>query len=137
MAGSKSLENLKKGRRFSKSNQPENSGRKPSGYKKIMSELEGVNDQLSQEDYIKIVRTLLTLSGDQLKEIAESKESPLVVVMIASAIAGDIENRQLGNLERLLDRVFGKATQKSEITGKDGKDLINSIQIIDKTGLFS
>lgn len=126
----------KLGNRYSKENPPKNAGRKPSRFKEIINELDELGESLSLEDFNKVVKSLLTLNKDQLVTIAQEKETPIAIVIIASAIAGDIENKQLGNLDRLLDRVYGKATQKSELTGKDGKDLISSIQIIDKTGLF-
>lgn len=131
-----SLKNLEKGSRFTSQNQPKNKGRKLSRFKEIINELDELGESLSLEDFNKVVKSLLTLNKDKLVEIAQNSETPIAIVIIASAIAGDIENKQLGNLDRLLDRVYGKATQKSEVTGKDGKDLISSIQIIDKTGLF-
>lgn len=131
-----SLKNLEKGSRFTSQNQPKNKGRRPSRFKEIINELDELGESLSLEDFNKVVKSLLTLNKDKLVEIAQNSETPIAIVIIASAIAGDIENKQLGNLDRLLDRVYGKATQKSEVTGKDGKDLISSIQIIDKTGLF-
>lgn len=129
-------EGNKAGNRFTSTNQPSKNGRKPSRFKDIINELDSLGESLSLEDFNKVVKSLLTLNKDQLVTIAQDKDTPIAIVIIASAIAGDIENKQLGNLDRLLDRVYGKATQKNELTGKDGKDLISSIQIIDKTGLF-
>lgn len=134
--GGKFKEGNKSGNRFTSSNQPSRKGRKPSRFKEIINELDELGESLSLEDFNKVVKSLLTLNKDKLVEIAQNNDTPIAIVIIASAIAGDIENKQLGNLDRLLDRVYGKATQKSEVTGKDGKDLISSIQIIDKTGLF-
>lgn len=109
-----SLKNLEKGSRFTSQNQPKNKGRKPSRFKEIINELDELGESLSLEDFNKVVKSLLTLNKDKLIEIAQNNDTPIAIVIIASAIAGDIENKQLGNLDRLLDRVYGKATQKVE-----------------------
>lgn len=109
-----SLKNLEKGSRFTSQNQPKNKGRKPSRFKEIINELDELGESLSLEDFNKVVKSILTLNKDKLVEIAQNNDTPIAIVIIASAIAGDIENKQLGNLDRLLDRVYGKATQKVE-----------------------
>ena len=116
-------EGNKAGNRFTSMNQPSKNGRKPSRFKEIINELDETGESLSLEDFNKVVKSLLTLDKDNLVKIAKGKDTPIAIVIIASAIAGDIENKQLSNLDRLLDRVYGKATQKSEITGKDGNDI--------------
>lgn len=112
--GGKFKEGNKSGNRFTSSNQPSKKGRKPSRFKEIINELDELGESLSLEDFNKVVKSLLTLNKDKLVEIAQNSETPIAIVIIASAIAGDIENKQLGNLDRLLDRVYGKATQKVE-----------------------
>lgn len=122
-------------KKFTSTRQPKNAGRKPSRFKQIISELEKVdNEPLSREDYNKIVTHLLTLTPTELTELANDKNTPMAILVVASAISGDIENKNLGNIDRMLDRVFGRAVSKQEITGKDGKDLIPepiTIEIID------
>lgn len=112
----KSLNNLSKAKRFTSENQPKGKGRKPSIFKKMIAELDELGESLSLEDFIKIVKSLLVLNKDQLIKIAQGKKTPIVIVVIASSIAGDIENKQLGNLDRLLDRIFGKSPQKIDTT---------------------
>lgn len=104
----------KSGNRFTSENQPSNNGRKPSRFKEIINELDELGESLSLEDFNKVVKSLLTLNKDHLVKIAQDEKTPIAIVIIASAIAGDIENKQLGNLDRLLDRVYGKSTQKIE-----------------------
>lgn len=106
-----------------------NVGRKPSRFKKLMASLDELGETISQEDFNKIVKTLLTTNAETLKKIANDKETPLVVAMIASAIAGDVESRQMGNLEKLLDRIFGRATQKTDIT-TDGQPVTSGLTVI-------
>lgn len=101
---------------FSKTNQPKNTGRKPSRFKQIISELNELDDPLSLEDFRKIALSLLSVDKDKLVAIAKKKTTPIAVVIIASAIAGDIENKQMANLDRLMDRIFGKALQPTDIT---------------------
>jgi len=101
---------------FSKTNQPKNPGRKPSRFKQIISELNELDDPLSLEDFRKIALSLLSVDKDKLVAIAKKKTTPIAVVIIASAIAGDIENKQMANLDRLMDRIFGKALQPTDIT---------------------
>ncbi|HBG40241.1 MAG TPA: hypothetical protein DDW85_02355 [Porphyromonadaceae bacterium] len=96
---------------YSKTNPPKNPGRKPSRFKQIIGELDKVGETLSMEDYRKISLLLLTLNKVELVKIAQDKSSPMALVAIASAIAGDIENKQMTNINNMLDRIFGKATQ--------------------------
>lgn len=112
--GGKFKEGNKSGNRFTSSNQPSKKGRKPSRFKEIINELDELGESLSLEDFNKVVKSLLTLNKYKLIEIAQNSDTPIAIVIIASAITGDIENKQLGNLDRLLDRVYGKATQKVE-----------------------
>lgn len=116
--------------------QPKNRGRKPSRFKQIIAEMEGLGaEALSREDYENIVTFLLSLTGDELIKVAQDKKTPIAVVVIANALSGDIENKNMGNIDRMLDRIFGRAVVKQEVTGKDGKDLMPEpikIEIIDK-----
>lgn len=120
---------------FSKTNPAKNPGRKPSRFKQIIAQLEEIDaTPLSREDYDKIVTHLLTLTPEELTKLAINKGTPMAVLIVASAISGDIENKNMGNIDRMLDRVFGRAVSKQEITGKDGKDLVMEpikIEIID------
>ena len=120
----KKLKNLEKGNRFSSTNQPKNVGRKPSMYRQILDALPEDKETLSMEDYVKIGKTLLSYNVAELKKVASNKDAPVVLVMIASAIAGDIENKQITNLEKLLDRFFGRSNNfsKLDIT-TNGKDV--------------
>lgn len=99
---------------FSETRQPKNPGRKPSRFKQIISELESVGETMSLEDYRKIALYLLTMNKTELVKLAQDKNAPMAVVAVASAIAGDIEDKNMRNIELLLDRVFGKAMQPVE-----------------------
>lgn len=99
---------------FSSTRQPKNPGRKPSRFKQLISDLEGVGETMSLEDFRKISLFLLTMNKTELIELAKNDQAPMAVVAVASAIAGDIEEKNLRNVESLLDRLFGKAMQPVE-----------------------
>lgn len=99
---------------FTSKKQPKNPGRKPSRFKQLIADLEGVGETMSLEDFRKISLFLLTMNKDELVELAKNSKAPMAVVAVASAIAGDIEYKSLKNIESLLDRLFGKAMQPVE-----------------------
>ena len=99
---------------FSKTNPPKNPGRKPSRFKQLIADLEGVGETMSLEDFRKISLFLLTMNKTELIELAKNNQAPMAVVAVASAIVGDIEEKNLRNVESLLDRLFGKAMQPVE-----------------------
>ena len=43
------------------------------------------------------------------------------IVLVANAIRGDLNNQRMDNLEKLLDRIFGKSTNKVDVTSKGDK----------------
>lgn len=109
------------GNRFTSTNQPENSGRKPSVYKYIKT-LTGkkVAAEMSKEDYLKVIRFLMESTPADLKPLVEGKDkkpnqnTPIWVLNIVSAINTDIRYGRTSTVEMLFDRVFGKATQPIE-----------------------
>lgn len=68
-------------------------------------------------------KAVRTIEKDKLKDyiaqrIAENAE-PIITALVEKALTGDV----LATRE-LFDRGFGKATQAIEMSGKDGKDLV-------------
>lgn len=117
------------GKRFSKENQPKKNGRKKSRFQELFEQCEFAGEPLSLEDYRLTVRTLQTLSPQELRKVAMDDTKPSAIITVANAILSDIDNGTLSNNEKLLDRAFGKEAIRQEITGKDGKDLITQINI--------
>lgn len=116
MAG---FDNIKgKGNRFSSTNQPENRGRKPSLYKHIKT-LIGTDAEveLSREDFFKLIQFLLEQPADNLKKIAESRNTPIWIIGMIQAIIKDTRDGRTNTINSLFDRLFGKASQP--ITGKE------------------
>lgn len=101
---------------FTSRNQPKNSGRKPSRFKQIISELNELGEPLSLEDFRKLTLLLLSVDKDTLEKLAGEKGTPVAVSIIAASITGDIENKQTVNLDRLMDRVFGRSRQLTDIS---------------------
>lgn len=94
---------------FSKSNQPNNRGRKPSVLNKYIKEY-----SLSSSDVRKLYITLLSKNLDEIKGIIKDTTQPLFITVIASSLIGDISNKNNSNLERILDRIVGKPKQSIE-----------------------
>ena len=113
---------------FTSTNQPPNSGRKPSRFKQMLEGLSSIGETLSYEDYKRITETLLTLNASELQRVAGDKNTPIAVILIANAISGDLNNQRMDNLEKLLDRLFGKTASNVDVTTK-GEKVSTSIQI--------
>lgn len=76
-----------KGNRFSSTNQPANRGRKPSLYNHIKKLLgTEAKAELSKEDYFKLIQFLLEQPLDNLKKLADSKNTPIWIVGVVRAV---------------------------------------------------
>lgn len=100
-------------------------GRAPKRLTAILKELkskgyEAVNKQNVSEAY----QLLLALNTEEITEIAADETQPMILQIVARELMGKNANFML---ETMLDRSQGKATQKTEITGKDGKDLFSDM----------
>jgi len=59
------------------------------------------------------ISTMMTLTMEELKDIYQDKNSTILEKTIASALKKGIEKGDLGGIETLLNRVYGRA--KSEV----------------------
>ena len=108
----------KYGNKFSSTNQPQNRGRKPSLYNHIKKLLgTEAKAELSIEDYFKLIQFLLEQPLDNLKKLADSKNTPIWIVGVGRAVVKDANAGRTNTLDSLFDRIFGKASQP--LTGKD------------------
>lgn len=64
--------------------------------------------QVTRADKMQIIESLLELSLAQLKAIATDQDTPVFMVLIANAIRGDIERKNLTTANELLNRLYGK-----------------------------
>lgn len=117
-----------KGNRFSRDNQPPNRGRKPS----VITKMKRIG--LTGDDIAKLMENLLVSDERKAKSMLGDPDLPILAVGYLRALVMDAKAGKVDTLERMLDRLYGKAVRKSELTGKDGKDLLPeplAIEIID------
>jgi hypothetical protein len=74
-------------------------------------------------DYITVFREAITKLADQNGATLSEFEEKLLQVGFRKALSGDARFYQ-----DVLDRSYGKAVQRTEITGLDGKDLFDGEQ---------
>jgi hypothetical protein len=108
----KSLENLEKGKKFSKENQPENNGRRPNVLDKYIKV-----DKLSHDDLRALISSLAIYNADEIKQILNDKKDkpPIATVLILKAIMSDMEKGNIDNFEKLAARAYGKPLQPLDI----------------------
>lgn len=107
--------------RFSATNQPARRGRIPSKLKKFVKD-----NRVSKSDVDAIFSNIIF--GSTLEELQEmvkpgNKEKlPVIVALLISAFIADIKNGTLHEVNSVLDRIYGKATQQLEI-GEQKSDI--------------
>lgn len=107
--------------RFSATNQPARRGRIPSKLKKFVKD-----NRVSKSDVDAIFSNIIF--GSTLEELQEmvkpgNKEKlPVIVALLISAFIADIKNGTLHEVNTVLDRIYGKATQQLEI-GEQKSDI--------------
>lgn len=92
--------------------------------KKVIQRLEDVigrkfNVDITKADKLQIIESMLELSVSQLKDIATDTESPVFMVLIANAIKGDIERKNLLTVNELFNRLYGKSSVNIEVQKKE------------------
>jgi hypothetical protein len=127
----KSLEALEKHRgttQFSRDNPPKNPGRKPSILRYIKDGGASVAD-------IRIMLGSLIFdhTAQEIAKLLTDKKNPppIGVSLVLGALSEDLKNKNLANFEKLLDRAYGKPTQKEIVEFTDvpdsAKDRLNRI----------
>jgi len=127
----KFTEGNKLGNRFTADNQPKNNGRKPSIYTQLKKlTKKDFNVELSKNDYDKTFAWVLEQTPADLKDLSNKEISdniPLYMLSLIKAITADMENGNLNNLNSIMDRVFGKATNHSDVKVTDTNFSIKDI----------
>jgi hypothetical protein len=112
-----SMENLKKGVKFSNTNQPRKNGRIPSKLKKFIKET-----AISRSDIDAIFRNLIFVNSiDDLQKMIDGENKnklPVIIALCISAFIHDMKHGSLLNVNSVLDRVLGKPTQQIDATVK-------------------
>lgn len=67
---------------------------------------------------------ILSFSTNDLKLLAKWDAAPAYPKGLAIAVLSDMKNGKTTTLDKLRERQYGKPTQRMELTGKDGGDLI-------------
>jgi len=67
---------------------------------------------------------ILTFSVNDLRLLAKWDDAPAYPKGLAVAVLSDMKNGKTTTLDKLRERQYGKPTQRMELTGKDGGDLI-------------
>jgi hypothetical protein len=79
--------------------------------------------------------TVLSMTANELKALASWEDANSYPKGLAISILFDMKNGNTKTIDKLRERQFGKAIQKVELTGADGRPLNPepiSIEIIDK-----
>jgi len=110
---------------FSKDNP--SPGRPPKVFSVIISEMKARGiERATPQAVVDVYEYLLSLPLREVIEIAgkptdEENALPVIMRIAASELIG---KRRAEILEKMLDRAHGKAMQKQQLTGAEGKDLI-------------
>lgn len=116
-----SLANLKKGKRFSSTNQPEHNGRLP----KWVNTIKSIPPDAQEKIYARLYEAMLCASKDDAIAILNAKGDELgdygfVLQVAARALSG---KDGMGALSQILERIFGKPVQPNiDLGDSDKKD---------------
>jgi len=102
------------GNRFSRTNQPGNSGRKHSIVNEFRSSFSLEYDdgsRISKEDTYKFMYYILTCTMAQFETLARHPDLPVSVLNLMKAIMTDMNQGRITTVCKLLDWVFGKSFQ--------------------------
>jgi len=125
MANNKNLIKDNEKTRFSKENQPENRGRKPSALRFIREEGVSITDikriiesliwGYDSEELAVLLQTV-KVKGKDGKTLTKTREPvPMGINLILGALNNDLKNKSINNFDKLMDRVYGKATQPVDL----------------------
>lgn len=87
---------------------------------------------LTAEEVRDLDTALLSMRLDEVTNLAKAIEAPLYVRGLAMAILTETKQGKCGTIERLRERLYGKAVQPVELTGKDGSALIPPARVLTK-----
>ena len=96
-------------------------GRPVSTVRKVIDDLEAAGYQpASRTDIMNMYTALVGLPLEDLTEIASDAKRPMIARIVAKAL---LAPKGFENVERIIDRIVGKPTQRSEVTGAEGGPL--------------
>jgi len=68
--------------------------------------------------------TLITLTFSELKALEQNEETPALIKNYIRAIISDMSAGRTTTVDKIVERLYGKAIQRVEHTGADGSDLM-------------
>ena len=115
----KSIANLRPelGKKFSKDYQPTN--RRKASLFKMLADVIGEQEMevsFTKEDFYKCYQYLIELTKEELKGIISNPMTPIWMISVASAIVTDAKSGSSQTIEKMFDRLFGRAAQSTDIT---------------------
>ena len=110
---------------FKKGESGNPNGRPPKLLNAILKDLKSKGYKEIKADNVKeAYQWLLALPLNELKDIVEDEDQPILLNIVAGEM---LSKNGAFMLEKVLDRAQGKAVQRQEVTGKDGKDLFDEM----------
>lgn len=128
MAGNPNIRNL--GKRFSSEYQPDPAKRKPS----VFSHLKGF---MTENDIRRLFAHVSMLTREELDAFYHDPKTPAIATAYVKAVLAEMEDGKVQTYERILDRLFGRPAQRTELTGRDGSPVVAGGLVImtdDKSG---
>ena len=77
-----------------------------------------------------LISSLMVMNPDELTALGKNKQTPILVLIVASALIQSVKGGKSDELLKLMERVFGKPKEKIEHTGEEGGPLNVNIQIL-------
>jgi len=73
-----------------------------------------------KSDVLKILEWIIQLNLDDLDKVRDNPECPAIIISFIDGMKADRQEGKTITVNSVLDRILGKATQKTEHTGKNG-----------------
>ena len=87
---------------------------------------------LTVEEIKSIEEFIIGASSEDLTILAQDTSIPFYLRALARSAIIDLKNGKTTTIDRLRDRIVGKETQRVELTGKDGADLLPAQRLTDE-----
>lgn len=100
---------LKKGKRFSSTYQPAKRGRRPD----IIKKLKGYG--CSESDIKRLLEEIVFKDKKGAEDLLRDVELPIIALTYLKGLIKDMNNGRVDVLEKVLDRIYGKAAQRQEV----------------------
>ena len=100
---------MKNGKRFSSTYQPAKRGRRPD----IIKKLKGYG--CSESDIKRLLEEIVFKDKKGAEDLLRDVELPIIALTYLKGLIKDMNNGRVDVLEKVLDRIYGKAAQRQEV----------------------